>query len=307
MTAANLRIDPALPICWEDLDTLRIGFECATARIPGPSAAVQRLVSAFCAGLPLTLTARGLQRFGATPAEWRDLVERIAPVLVEAESSPHPPPASPAPFRVAIAGEGDGPQHLRRALGADGISVSEAAQRPSDGFDRIPDPDPDPDPDLLVVVERFLEPSDHSHLLLAERVPQLLVRFTDRSVRIGPLSTPLASPCPGCVAQHEIDADPSLPVIAAQLFGRVPAAETSPAAAAAAALVVTSIRRWRLGGSELARAQLRLAVDEGLPALIPELRPIEAHPECRCAGFSPVPAQAPRGTPASAAKRDGVR
>ncbi|XPP25574.1 MAG: hypothetical protein ACNYNX_07920 [Leucobacter sp.] len=192
MTAANLRIDPALPICWEDLDTLRIGFECATARIPGPSAAVQRLVSAFCAGLPLTLTARGLQRFGATPAEWRDLVERIAPVLVEAESSPHSPPGSSAPFRVAVAGEGDGPQHLRQAIGAGGISVSEAAQRPSDGFDRIPDPDPDPD--LLIVVERFLEPSDHSHLLLAERVPLLPVRFTDRSVRIGPLSTPSPPP-----------------------------------------------------------------------------------------------------------------
>lgn len=302
MTSEHLCIDPALPICWEDQDTLRIGFERAEARIPHPSAGVQRLVAALSDGLALVQTPRDLRRFGATPREWQELIERVAPVLVAAEpvAAESSAPIFSPPVRgdrVVVSGVGLGAQELRAALRLLGWEV-------------LADRDPlveGQDPDLLVVVERFLEPKSHSHLMLAERVPVLSITFTDRSVRIGPLAVPRSSPCPECVTQHQIEADPVVPVVAAQLCGRTPAAETIAAVRMTVTLTVGVLERWQHGGSELAGARLRLAVNNGLPALAPELQEVSPHPSCRCTAFSPLPVQPPIVRPASATKRDGVR
>lgn len=304
MPARLLRIDPALPVGWEDPDTLRVGFERADARFTRPSAGVQRLLVAFRTGLPLAETSRRLRAYGATAAEWRRLVETLAPVLVESPDARTEARPRGRPTLAILGGGRTGGALLEAAQGAGFLALP---------ADVLSDADlrslSDDALGILVVVERFLQPAPHRRLLLADRMPQLLVRFTDRSLRVGPLAPARGSPCPGCATRHEIDADPALPVLAAQLLGRVPATETSAVAAAASALAVAAIERWVAGCRALSRAQLRIPVTEGLPGLVPELHRVRPHPSCPCAGAVQPDARphAAALRPASAMKREGAR
>lgn len=298
MVHPPLRLDPDLPICWEDPDTLRIGFEHAAVRIARPSAAVQRIIAGFRGGLPLTTsTAR---RYGVSAADWTRTVELLAPILVEC---PDPTiagvDASEASPRLTVDGDGRTSRSLRATLAQSGFSVS-SMLAPPDGDG--------PDPHLLVVVQHFLEPVSAEQLLLAERVPGLLLRFTDRSLWVGPLSLPGASPCWECAAHRDIDADPALPVLAAQLLGREARASAAPLAVlSAATMIAAALGHLDRGDSELRRGRWRIAMDRDAPGLDREFHPLKPHPSCRCAASAPTPAQRGSGTPASAMKREGER
>jgi hypothetical protein len=280
---AQYRIDPALPLTWETFTTLRIGFERPVATVSDPSAGAQRLIGAFRSGLPLAPDHRRLRRYGVTPAEWREVVAALAPVLVEAAPEPGPerqgreggpPQGRLRRLRVAVTGAGLAQERIGEALTRVGHRVH---RPPPEQAGRT-----EPELDLLIHVERFIEAPGPDILLLAERLPQLTLRFTDRAFWLGPLSAPRGSPCARCVVEHELDADPALPLIAAQILGRTPAAETPLAVAAAADLAVTAIRRWQHGDAALARSRVRVAVARGLPSLAAVPSPVAAHPRCRC-------------------------
>lgn len=302
MDRSSLRIDPRLPICWEDVDTLRIGFETAAVRFSRPSAATQRVISGFRTGLPLaTRTAR---RFGASIPLWKQVVELLAPVLVECPLDEAPTraglldrPSQIAPARLLVSGGSRAAGALRTVLAQSGFSVSA-----SPALDPL-----EVDPTLLVVVQQFLEPLGPEQLFAAERIPQLLVRFTDRSVWIGPLAPPLGSPCVECAAHHDVEHDPALPVLAAQLLGREAGWASPLAVLTAAGLVCSAIERMREGDARLRHGRLRAAVDRD--ALVPtaEFHSLQPHPQCRCA--DPVRAWGHPGidTPASATNLDGSR
>jgi len=300
MTGTLFRIDPAFPLCWEGPDTLRIGFDRPFSSIPRPSAGMQRVVGAFRTGLPLAADQRRLRRYGVTPAEWRRVVELLSPVLVEAPPADAPrSPARDSALRIALSGSGVARDRIAEALACAGHRVDEPAPQGSSRTGT--------EPDLLVVVERFVGSPGPDLLLLAERVPRLTLRFGDRGFWLGPLTEPAGSPCARCAAEHEIDADPALPLVAAQLLGLVPAAETTYAAAAAAQLALAAIRRWRHGDTALAHSRVRIAVTSGLPEPLAIPEPVAPHPGCPCVAEPRDRAQAPATTPASARNREGVR
>ncbi len=305
------RVDPALPLCWEGPDTLRLGFDRAEVRIPSPSAATQRLLDALRAGVPFGTLNRVAQHVGASAVERRALVERLAPVLIscaaeEAEAAAAEiaaagiaaagiegaETATAARMRVAVHGRGDAATILRAAserAGHEvthwdpGVELRHPAERYPDGRSPEPHPtDPSPPPDLVIVIERFLLPPRTTELLVEREIPHLLVRFSDRSVRVGPLLLPGGGPCTVCVTLHDTDADPSLPTLAAQLPGSTPSSETPACAEMAAAMAMGVIHHWMAGAEWPRRLRLRAEVRGGLP--MPEIgsETVTAHPECGC-------------------------
>ncbi len=51
MTPDEIALDPTFPLCWEDTETLRIGFDRAEVRLRAPSPAAQRFVDKLRTGL----------------------------------------------------------------------------------------------------------------------------------------------------------------------------------------------------------------------------------------------------------------
>lgn len=313
MNAQQIRIDPALPVCWEDLDTLRVGFESPAVRITKPSAGEQRFIGALRQGLNVPLGQQHFRRFGITRAQWQRVLECLAPTLVVTNDSVPPPPRIPSDERVPFArsgpalrgaeapiwvvGDGATPRLIAHALQSHGYTAharSDGAALPGDA-----------DIGALICVERFLEPFNRHRLTLAELGPQISFRCTDRAIWLGPFTHGRDSPCPGCAVEYELDSDPTLPVLAAQLIGKTPASETPTAIAAATSLAVTALLRSRMGDQTLRRARLRIPVSQGVPALLPELHELRPHPRCRCAGPGAASTQPPMAIPASEMNREG--
>ena len=300
-------IDPALPLCWEDPQTLRLGFDRAEARIAQPSAGTQRLLAVLQRGLPLSELPRASLLVGATASERCALIELVASVLVtrpievfsgstrvtsrggssgvrREKSEVGTAPVDARRLRIAVLGRGGAAESLHSAVARAGWESLDWPELPSDvlGVGHTA-------PDLCIVVERFMEPPATFHALAASGVPHLAVRFTDRSVRIGPLVIPGLAPCISCLHLSEVALDPGLPALAAQLHGRFPAAETPESAEFASALAMAYVHRWRNESDWQRGAQLRLRVEGGMPSTIPEEHSVLAHPDCACATASAAP------------------
>lgn len=262
------RIDPSLPICWETPDTLRFGFDRAEARIAAPSAAAQRLVKALLGGVRTDRVRATLRELRSTRADWASVNTQLASALVSQPETP----ALHQPLRIGVVGSGRAASALLNSLRDAGFNASAFSHRLG-GWQ------------LVVIVERFIELPMLAEYRQAAGLPQLLVRFSDRSLSVGPLVEACGEPCLSCVMLHDVDADPALPVIAAQLVGQTPAAESLASTEAAAALAVNMIRHWQVGssGSETPpRSRWRVKVQAGLPSPIPQRERVGPHPECGC-------------------------
>ena len=275
------RVDPSLPICWEDHETLRLGFDRAEARIPRPSAATQRLLSALTTGIPASELTDRLRRLGSTRGDWARLTSLLGNTLV---SVPQPLEHPVRRLRVGVIGS----VRSRDRLAVDSLVGSLGRA----GFHAEPYRAEGRAPDLVVVAERFLEARNPS-LLDAAGLPQLGIRFGDRSIRIGPLAAGGGGPCLWCAAMHDIDKDPALPVLSAQLFDEVPTSEPM-GIEIAGALAVSLIRHWQAGSEMPSRIRLDLPVRDGLPHLVPLVEEVAPHPECGCAEITPVGADPPQ-------------
>lgn len=265
MKTALTRIDPALPICWEDDRTLRVGFDRAEARVSDPSAPTQRIISALREGIDRDRVRALVQELGITRAEWSELAELLAPALVCGGSADQPP----ASLCVGVLGAEGVSDAFVRSLRFAGHRATRFSPRQR-GYD------------LVIVLERFMQLPVIPDYRWAAGRPQLLVRFTDRSVSVGPLVSAEGSPCLSCVMMHDIDEDPALPAIAAQLIGHAPAAEQEAAIEAATALALSVIRHWQAGGRLTARHRWRVDVSDGLPGIVPEQQNVRPHGECGC-------------------------
>ncbi|CAG7601355.1 hypothetical protein ACFPZL_03630 [Leucobacter soli] len=283
------RIDPDLPLCWEDERTLRLGFERAEVRIDRPSATVQRLLGALQTGIRSDRLEETLCRLGATPMDWLDLVGRLETALRHLPvGGPRALSTSP-PARLDVLTTG--PQHLathfreacvRAGFGSAHDSNPSATLDPAPGS-LAPTYQRFRRPGLVIAIERYLAPSFGTDPPPPKGPPRLLVRFTDRSILVGPLISDPADPCAACIQLGDTDADPALPVLAAQLLGEIPASETTACAETAAAQAVALVRRWRAGHESLGRVRYRIPVQDGLPLHRIEAEPVEPHRECGCA------------------------
>lgn len=285
MPTTLIRIDPALPICWQDPDTLRIGFDRAEVSIASPSPVLQRLLSALVTGVRSDRLSRTLARVGASTAEWSHLTDMLEDALLVTDGAPDAPAHASETPRIGV---GVIAPRGRSPVTAVLLDAFDRA-----GFEAGLFSSGDRRYGLVVSVERFLEPCGPERLDAAG-LPQLSIRFSDRSTAVGPLVEGEGRPCLGCVTLHDIDADPALPALAAQLLGKTPAAETVASTEIAAALAVSLVRQW-LAGSELpGRTRLRVPVREGLPSPEFERERVESHPECGCALTAATTGRTPR-------------
>lgn len=283
MTHKITRLNPDLSVCWEDVDTLRVGFETPCTRVVRPSAGAQRLLARLATGIPtrtVGLEARGL---GATHAESRRLLSDLASALVE--ETPAAGRREARVLRVRVSDAGREVVGLAEALRASGVcAITDAtpialhraapAAHVLDDLARCAD--------LAVLVERFIEPLAHERRWLAVAVPHLPIRFTDGAVHVGPLIDAGGSPCHSCVSLAHVDRDPAAPILAAQLQGKRPSAETSAGAHMAAAVAAMIVRAWLAGDPRVHRERFAIPMSRGRVAGPFAALPVAQHAECAC-------------------------
>ncbi len=278
------RIDPTLPLCWEDADTLRVGFEYADARIRAPSAGVQRLVGALRTGVLDGELRRAARRLGATPQEARELLTTLAPVL--RREIEHGADAGPPADRDSE-GEPNEPR-VRVGLGDDGRPAAgfDAALRAAGVCDVVEGSTAD-SLDLVVLLERYLEPLERAQRWLSVDQPHLIVAFTDRAIRVGPLVSGAGAPCHTCTSLAALDRDPALAILAAQLAGSRPSTETAAGVHAAAAWAAVFIRNWAAGDPVVRTSRATIPCIRGRPVGTISMESVAAHPECACSAATP--------------------
>lgn len=273
MTSPATIIDPSLPVSWEDPQTLRVGFDRAVARVCAPSARQQRLVHALRSGVCPDRLPSTLRETGSSRSDWAALTSQLAGTLM-----PKHPDLPPRSVRIGVIGSGIAQDELLRTLESAGLSAGVFTPQRRDW-------------DLVVVIERFIELPVLEGIRLAAGLPQLLIRLSDRSVGIGPLIEGEGSPCLSCVTLGDLQSDPALAVVAAQLVGTVPATETRTVVPMVAALAVGLIGHWLAGSTDLARSRWRLPIVRSLPLPRISTERVAPHPDCGCqlTGASTVP------------------
>ncbi len=274
---ALLRLDPAHPPLWRTERTLQFGVG-AVAVLEDPAPWQQHLVHALADGLPDDAVATLAHEHSVDPDDARGLIDRIAPAL-------HGPAG--AAMRVVVEAPAADPlgAAVTVALRAAGVDVDQV-----DGGDRVVAAD---ERGLLRVLvgHHVLDPR-RAAAAMHDDAPHLPVVFTGAGARVGPLVLPGLTACVACDHAQRRDADPSWPVLLAQLLGRGPAELPAAVAYEAGCLAAHLIR------------------DPGLPAVSVTLRRDSArrqwthhrpHPECCCRApqgnaTAPAGCEPPRAT-----------
>lgn len=313
-----LQIDPGYPVVWEDTTTIRVGFERTIARVAAPSPTAQSLVAQLIRGATtaeLAACATRLKEAMLTALEPALLRPDDAPAMpcrvrsaMPSTQSGAPPlklrraplgPASPSLGQAARdAFQSRLPRSNTASRVTDGIEIPQSSVRTrisDDGralpwlraaleadsmcsFERAATP-----PDLAVEVIRYLEPLGRTSRWLGAGVPQLLIRFTDASVKVGPLIAADGAPCHGCETLHLTDADPALPAIAAQLYGDVPSTETAEVGHLLGAAAAYFVQAWRRKEAWVHDHQVSIPIAHGRVDAVPRVTQIPTHPGCSCA------------------------
>ncbi|MEJ6490063.1 hypothetical protein PQI23_10040 [Leucobacter sp. USCH14] len=269
------RLDPAFPICWEDPDTLRVGFERPIARVVDPTAGMQRFVGALRRGVDAERLLHEARRVGATLTEARETFAQLRPALLAATTAG--PPGETSMLTATICDGGRPVPALMHALRTTGHCrfIGEGA---TDGPAEI---------DLVVYVERYWEPLERAQRWLIDGLPHLLIRFTDGAVHVGPIVARHGRPCHTCVSLVRIQQDGATAALAAQLAGATVASERPETAVLAAAHAARFISAWRAGDPDAHRTRIVLPDSPALAVEAPRVELVEPHEEC-CCGSGPA-------------------
>lgn len=264
------QLDPTLPICWEDPDTLRVGFEHAVARVRNPTVGMQRFVSVLRRGVDADRLPDAARRAGVTLGEARSAFAQLEPACIVDTAGVDSEETAPLTARMCEGGRRLAA--LRETLMETGVCRFPTDEELSASAEI----------DLVIFVERYWEPLERAQGWLMEGVPHLLVRFTDGAVHVGPIVGDHGRPCHTCVSLVRVERDPATAALAAQLAGRPVASERRDTAVLAAAYAAGFIRAWRAGDSAAHRTRLVLPVSRGFSIAPPRVEQVEPHPECAC-------------------------
>lgn len=316
MTPSVIRLDPDLPVCWEDAYTLRIGFDRAVARLHRPSRGVQRMLEALRGGVRSERLEAFTRHVGVSPGEASQVFVALRPVLLneqvsdaaDSRGSSAGPDRLSHPGRRRTAHDAPTPLNVRLSDDSRHVTALESAMARSGLCSVLSARDPETECDLVVIVERFFEPLERSRRWLRSGTPHLIIRFTDTEVQVGPLVSGHGRPCLSCLARQAVERDPALPALAAQLIG-TPAASESPAATELAAAVAMSfIRRWREGDTAVHRGRVSLRVRRGRVAGAPVFESVRPHPDCACGELLRLcPSPEDQASPSSVRNLEGMR
>lgn len=280
----RLKINPNLPLCWEDHETLRVGFEAAHARLHDPSPGVQRLLYAMLRGIDPDRLSEFARVVGISSREAEGVFTALSSTLVAAE------PAEPAtreltqPRTGAGTGAGTGTDTLSIAVCDTGRPVPGLVEAiAGTGLCRLEREDEQHQPELVILVDRFLGPLERAQRWLMTGVPHLLLRFTDTAVHVGPIVVSPGAPCHACVALTLVASDPAYPVLAAQLANTVPPSETIDSTGVAVGYAATLIRDWLDGGPRAHNTRIVIPTSCGRVLSPPRFETVAPHPECACA------------------------
>lgn len=281
--AAEVRLDPDLPLGFDRRGALRLGFDTPVARVGDFGAGVERFIAALRAPVPLSQLAQLARRCGVPaqqiPALLSELEEALIPAAPRARAASAVLVPSGAPFnarRIRLVGDGLPAAALRSMLERAGWRV--LPQRTARG--------PSARADLVVFLSRFGWPVTGSQHALANGTPHLAVRFSDRSVEISPVIASDGSPCITCFALHDHDRDPDQVDLAVQLRESVPASETAETSELVAALVLRTIANARREGPASGSSRgLLLPCSGGAVLDAPTPKPVLPHPSCDCHSF----------------------
>ena len=249
-----LKVGAGVPLVWRSPSSLQFGVDAPLVVLDDVDAGTERMVAALVPGISRSgfdMMARSLG-LGVEAAD--ELLQRLEPVL-ENESSARE-------FRVAVSGDGQLADEMRRVLEAEGALAA---------------PD-EPAPGLAVIVAGWvISPEDHGSWLRRD-IPHLPVVIGDGGVTVGPLVEPGSGPCLYCVQLTRTDDDAAWPAIATQLWNRPATAMTRLAVAEAAAFTARRVLERMTDGPGEA-VGWRLAAADG--AVSP--RAWTRHAACRCA------------------------
>lgn len=140
--------------------------------------------------------------------------------------------------------------------------------------------------DLVIHIERFLEPLEHAQRWLSMGVPHLLIGFSDRSIRVGPLVRHNGAPCHTCATLTELADDSALPVLAAQLAGTRAPSESEAGSLIAATWASVMIRNWVAGATDVHTSRTIFSMAHGRPTGAVRTETVDPHPECACSAVS---------------------
>lgn len=273
MTQENVTLNPVFPLCWENIETLRIGFDRAEVRLHTPTPAAQRFVDKLRDGVHPRDLESVARRSGLRSDEREMLMQQLKPVLLQAHDSTSEPFKKDHPTALfAVFGEGSFARRVRKRFELAGLSLATGTASP----------------DFVVLVEQFVGTTTRAQSLLSNDVPHLLLRATDRHLVLGPLVLPGGLPCLTCLELHSLEKEPSLHVLGAQLANEVPAAATSHGIELLSESAVAVARQWQHGGTDLVGVRLIFSVSRGIPAPMPVREDLPPHPDCGCVSLSPL-------------------
>lgn len=267
-------IDPDFPVCWENPETLRVGFEHPIARVTNPTAGMQRFVGALRRGIDAEQLTHEARRAGATVGEARATVAQLEPALLVRRTA-------------KLSAERTMPTALMCDAGRSVPAFPEVLRAAGAcWFPPATTPPKRTDIDLVIFVERYWEPLERAQRWLMDEVPHLLVRFTDRAVHVGPIVPANGRPCHTCVSLERIERDPATAALAAQLAGAPVASERPESAVLAAAYAAELVHAWSRGDTDANHTRIVLPVSSARFIAQPRIESVEPHPECACGARS---------------------
>ena len=203
-----LRLDPAFPPLWRTASTLQFGADAAVI-IDEPAPWQERLLDELQRGVPEAALEPIARMLGAPPSQADPFVARIRPALQSAPAVS----AGRVELRVPAGFAPADSEALTSALSGFGSAVCIG-----DAESLMHEPAAGGVPVVLVAFHQ-VDPR-HAAALMRDDVTHLPIVVSGRDLTIGPVVRPGFTACLACLDARRRDADPSWPMLAAQLVGR---------------------------------------------------------------------------------------
>lgn len=260
-----LRLDPAHPPVWRTPTTLQFGAD-AVALVHDPAPWQQRLVHELTRGIPDDALEPVAAAFGAP--------DRAAAAFVRVIRRALQPSTPASPRSVSLQAPADFPHEHADAV-ADALASSGFVVRAITWHD-APGDQAAAAETVVALAMNLVHPRRAAALMSAD-TPHLPIVFTGTGAEVGPFVRPGRTACLACIAAHRRDADPTWPLVAAQLIGRP--VEVDPSIACEGGIVAA---RLISEGERRATRQSGHSLTLRAGSLHRTSREHRPHAECRC-------------------------